>query len=564
MPPQRRKHSAQLEKDYKEVAEDEDFEDLVNNAIGIQRDELQNLQSLDDDVLFGVLKKLACNVFRQLLSTGIGANSADNVGNTRIHSTTRVSGTSGARVRKKIVTTRQNVGYFAETVEKLKLNPKKRKIIEDYGFGSLLSFDKCTIPLPFSCWIADHIQVKSSDIVVKNKSIPISVQTVRDVLGIPTGERPIAESDSDKGKKEFLGALKLTSLPNFKTFGDKLLKEDISDDEVVRCFLIVALCTFLCPNQNTYPSPKYLLPLVDVKSAKEWDWSELVYSWLMKKVYRYQKLRAESPHASLTLGGCLYLIDVVYLDSLMFGPHGRLPSTLPRISVWKQNMIKEFSKLDCVEGHIFGKRPILPFKSTCYARKTGERTPPACNTDVSDFQKELLHRVPETLSPQILDDITALYTKHAAAPPPSEMPYGSAKTKSIIVDVIQYFYQRSQRDKSAGNIPSMNNGEASGSRNNIDVVMSGDTELVPSCGGGTQSHSSTAESVKVPSRYLDVLDLVQSSQGCDEDITSTDTTTPPTTMEPCIAQPEARPRIHKVYTRRVRAVQNLGAEDKDI
>ncbi|CAN6336484.1 unnamed protein product [Urochloa humidicola] len=294
MPPQRRKRRAQLETNYEEVVEesddvsededfeDEDFEDFDNNAMGSQRDEQPNLQSLDDHQLFGVLKKIACNAFRQLLSTDIGSSIARSAGDTRIPINPRVSGTSSAPVQKKMVKTRQNVSYFAEIVEKLKLDSRKSKVIQDYGFGSLLLFDNCAIPLPFSCWVADHIQVKSSDIVVKNKSIPIAVQTIHDVLGIPIGGRPIQDSDSDKGKKDFLGALKLSTLPNFKSFGTKLFKDDISDDEIVRSFLIVALCTFLCPNSNTYPSPKYLLPLVDVKSAREWDWSGLVHSWLMK------------------------------------------------------------------------------------------------------------------------------------------------------------------------------------------------------------------------------------------------------------------------------------------
>ena len=53
----------------------------------------------------------------------------------------------------------------------------------------------------------------------------------------------------------------------------------------------------------------------------------------------------------------------------------------------------------------------------------------------------------------------------------------------------------------------------------------------------------------------------------DEDITSTDTTTPPTAIVPSIPPPEAKPVIHKFYTRRDRNVlliRNLGVEDKDI
>jgi len=53
----------------------------------------------------------------------------------------------------------------------------------------------------------------------------------------------------------------------------------------------------------------------------------------------------------------------------------------------------------------------------------------------------------------------------------------------------------------------------------------------------------------------------------DEDITSTDTTTPPTAIVPSIPPLEARPAVHKFYTRRDRNVlliKNLGVEDKDI
>jgi hypothetical protein len=59
----------------------------------------------------------------------------------------------------------------------------------------------------------------------------------------------------------------------------------------------------------------------------------------------------------------------------------------------------------------------------------------------------------------------------------------------------------------------------------------------------------------------------ETKKGSDEDITSTHTTTPPTVIVPSILPPEARPAIHKFYTRRdqnVLLIRNLGVEDKDI
>ena len=52
-----------------------------------------------------------------------------------------------------------------------------------------------------------------------------------------------------------------------------------------------------------------------------------------------------------------YCVQVVYLDFLNLG-HQQLPSTLPRLVVWKGDMIEEKAKLDSVQGHIYGKHPV--------------------------------------------------------------------------------------------------------------------------------------------------------------------------------------------------------------
>ncbi|XP_039841646.1 uncharacterized protein LOC120701911 [Panicum virgatum] len=361
MPPLRRKRHVEVEEEYDEfeddadnMSDDEDAEEFAEDEPESQRDE----EMLDDDAVFGLFKKHFCNSLRQMMRSGNGSQAGpSNIARNRRRNSG--CGVSDARVRK--VATRLNVTYFSEILEAL--DGPKRIVIETYGFGSLLHFDKCAIPLPFSPWIADQVQVRSSDIVVRNKSIPITVRAVHDILGIPFGGSSVRKCDVERGKKEFLAVLRLSRLPNFKYFGDKLKEKDISDDDLVRSFLIVALATFLCPNSNTYPSTKHLLPLVDIKNAKDWDWSKYVHFWLMEDIRKYRRNMMSSTHDSITLGGCFYMLCVLYLDHLVFGPQDLLPATLPRICVWKQGMIKEFSELDCVRGHTFGKHPILPFKS---------------------------------------------------------------------------------------------------------------------------------------------------------------------------------------------------------
>jgi hypothetical protein len=41
----------------------------------------------------------------------------------------------------------------------------------------------------------------------------------------------------------------------------------------------------------------------------------------------------------------LYCFQVLYLDHVDFGSH-QVPSAIPRISVWKNDMIKQYATLD--------------------------------------------------------------------------------------------------------------------------------------------------------------------------------------------------------------------------
>ena len=55
----------------------------------------------------------------------------------------------------------------------------------------------------------------------------------------------------------------------------------------------------------------------------------------------------------------------MYLDHADFS-HRRVSDTFPRIGVWKQNMIRDFSDLDIKSPSGYGMRPLLDFEKTCY------------------------------------------------------------------------------------------------------------------------------------------------------------------------------------------------------
>ena len=110
----------------------------------------------------------------------------------------------------------------------------------------------------FVQWIADQVDVNCCDILVGGKVVPFSAKSVHLFLGIPIGGEDIRQQKDESSKANFLKEINESSLPLFKTFGKKLVGNSLSDDDIFRYFMVVALSTFLCPNSSTLPSPKYL------------------------------------------------------------------------------------------------------------------------------------------------------------------------------------------------------------------------------------------------------------------------------------------------------------------
>lgn len=155
-----------------------------------------------------------------------------------------------------------------------------------------------------------QISTKDEAIVLGGKSIPLNPEAVLLVLGIPAGSTKIRMLDEEAGKVEFLSLFGLTELPSISFFGNKLMTDDLSDNDFLCYFLIVALATFLCPTSNTKPSTKYLGALVDVSKAKDLDWCSFVHTWNMCYVKKYQTDKLKQKRITTTLGGCIYQLAV--------------------------------------------------------------------------------------------------------------------------------------------------------------------------------------------------------------------------------------------------------------
>lgn len=281
--------------------------------------------------------------------------------------------------------TRFSVKYFCEVLSSLSEHQKKK--IASYGFGSLLLFDSHAVPNKFASWIASKVDVTTSEIILRDKIIPVTKHSVHAVLDLPIGGLEFGR-DRERGKQFILSKFGQLSIPSVKYFGDQFIQKKVmSDEDVIISFLIVALACFLCPNSSLTPSTKYLTIFEDVDSLRSYDWSKFVYDWLMYSVKKFKKRKS--------LGGCFYLwavsahfytffafisdfifsmcivcyitifSQVQYLDCVDFGER-YIDQSIPRIAVWKKGMITTFSDLDKIDENTFGLRHVKDFSTTCY------------------------------------------------------------------------------------------------------------------------------------------------------------------------------------------------------
>ncbi|KAL6608223.1 hypothetical protein ACP70R_041286 [Stipagrostis hirtigluma subsp. patula] len=245
--------------------------------------------------------------------------------------------------------------YLSDVVNSLSAD--QLQSIEAIGFGAFLHFDDFHVPKAFISWICSKFDVRTSELVLKDRVIPFSKVTVHKVLGVPIGGQKVV-FDSESGKNFLLRMFDLMELQCTKYFGHKLLaKEDLSDDQFVVCFMVVAFSSLFCVNHTVQPSTQVLAAFQDLHEVDSFDWAFYLYTKVIEFVSLFPKLCCKLKDDSFCFGACSYVLAVFYLDCVNFGSY-EVSLDIPRISCWKRSMIKYCSELDEIQCFKFGRRPL--------------------------------------------------------------------------------------------------------------------------------------------------------------------------------------------------------------
>lgn len=232
----------------------------------------------------------------------------------------------------------------------LHLTAGQRELIEDAGFGGLLKLRCPVLPAKLCTWLLRRFDADSGELVIRaggrRGRIPVTADSVHRVLSIPKGGRDVVYGLDEDSISFVLDKYGVSSMPSIVSLEDsiKLMKQ--ADEHFLRTFMMIALSTFLCPNSGLKVSPRCFPSLVDISKIGELNWCQFVVEQLRKCVSSYGKKRS--------VGGCLFYLVILYLDSLDTRDL-EIPSETPRVSVWNRELIDKVMAMDMKNDSSFGK-----------------------------------------------------------------------------------------------------------------------------------------------------------------------------------------------------------------
>lgn len=308
----------------------------------------------------------------------------------------------------KKATNRGNLAWLSHIINSIP--SVKKEIICGYGFPFVFHLNSSGAPRSFAQWIDDHIQPESSDIIVESGTIHLGPDTFSDVIGFGNSGLDV-KVDFEGAKEQFLSLMGFSELPTIKQLGKMLLTNDLANDKYFICFMVVFLSSFLCPNSSTYPSVKYLGSLLIANDVRIYNWASFGHKWFIESVIKYQKDKSKSKalfsRSNLTLGGCMYVTAVKYLDFADFG-EVKLDNSFPRTLVWKHDLIKDFARLDQKSAHEYGLQNVRDLSRTCYASASKST---CVSSYLPHFKSSLENLFRDSLHDKVVQDICNLFER---------------------------------------------------------------------------------------------------------------------------------------------------------
>jgi hypothetical protein len=188
------------------------------------------------------------------------------------------------------------------------LTAGQREMIERAGFGGLLRIQCPWVPAMLCTWLIRRYDPESCELVIPGRGrIPVTVDSVHRVLGIPNSGRDVVYGLDEKSIEFVLDKYGVTKAPSVVSLEKSIKLMKSADEHFLRTFMMILLSSFLCPNSSLKVSPRCFPSLVDIGSIRELNWCKFVIEQLENCIASYGKKN--------NVGGCLFYLVVSILQN---------------------------------------------------------------------------------------------------------------------------------------------------------------------------------------------------------------------------------------------------------
>uniref|UniRef100_A0A453FHY1 Aminotransferase-like plant mobile domain-containing protein n=1 Tax=Aegilops tauschii subsp. strangulata TaxID=200361 RepID=A0A453FHY1_AEGTS len=198
-------------------------------------------------------------------------------------------------------------------VAKIKLNPSKRRYINETAFGDLTSISPFTVPHDLMEWLTMNIDTDSRELrLSRTKVIVFTRDMVKKVFNIPSGNRPV-ELFKRHEHCELHNIYHKNGRASIAHTVDVLHRARNDDgDTTKRSWVLLALATVLNPSTGNMVPLEYLESLEEMDKVTEFAWDEHVLSVAMREVKKCQDKIKSQATSSFWVGGCFPMLAVYF------------------------------------------------------------------------------------------------------------------------------------------------------------------------------------------------------------------------------------------------------------
>jgi hypothetical protein len=143
----------------------------------------------------------------------------------------------------------------------------------------LLQIGSGRLLVGLSKWLVKFLDTDKEELVIPGRGkIKANAASVNRILGLPMGEYEV-EYEFNGSAINFINEkcrFEDGRAPTIKSITERIAASKEANDDYLRCWLMVAISTFLCGSTALSISPKCYPSLVDLSKVKELNWCQFV------------------------------------------------------------------------------------------------------------------------------------------------------------------------------------------------------------------------------------------------------------------------------------------------